>query len=142
MRRSDALAELSRDHHQALFAAQRLARATPETANEACAAFQAFWDRERHHFRIEEEILLPALARHVPPDHEAIVRVLTEHVDLRRRARDLVAEPIALRELGTRLREHVRHEERTLFPLVQAALSEDELAELGATLARHDPAPS
>lgn len=141
MKRSDALAGLSRDHHQALFIAQRLTRATAETAGDACAAFQTFWDAERRHFGIEEEVLLPALARHVPPDHEAIVRVLVEHVDIRHRAADAdAADAAALRELGRRLREHVRHEERTLFALVEAKLPEDELTELGAALARaHEP---
>lgn len=135
MKRSEALAELSRDHHQALFVAQRLTRATDGTAAEARAAFQAFWERERDHFRLEEELLLPALARHVPADHEAIVRVLTEHVDLRRRAADTGDDPAALRELGERFREHVRHEERTLFGLVEATLPAAELAEVGAALA-------
>ena len=142
MKRSDALAELSRDHHQALFVAQRLIRATDATAEAAHAAFEEFWNRERHHFRIEEEILLPSLARHVPADHEAIVRVLTEHVDLRRRAADAAADRATLQELGERLRTHVRYEERTLFALVETTLSEEELEELGAALARSHEQPA
>ena len=42
-------------------------------------AFLGFWAAEgRQHFRDEEEILLPAFARHEPPTHEAVVRVLTD----------------------------------------------------------------
>jgi iron-sulfur cluster repair protein YtfE (RIC family) len=139
MKRSEALAQLSRDHHQALVVAQRLRRADPETAAAARDAFLDFWATEgRQHFRDEEEILLPAFARHESPAHEAVVRVLTDHVDLRRRAGDLAgdsaASPDDLRELGERLNAHVRHEERVLFPMIEAALSTDELVELAAAL--------
>jgi hemerythrin-like domain-containing protein len=139
VKRSAELAPLSRDHHQGLFAALKLRRATADDRAEARATFLAFWEDGRRHFAIEEELLLPALARHVACDHEAIVRVLTEHVDLRRRAQDVTAgdERLeALHELGTRLQEHIRHEENVLFALVEAALADDELVALGAAIAR------
>jgi hemerythrin-like domain-containing protein len=134
MKRSEELAPLSRDHHQGLFAALKLRR----TTDDARDAFLAFWVDGRRHFAIEEEILLPALARHAPADHAAIVRVLVEHVDLRRRARDLEADadpaPATLRELGDRLHAHIRHEEDVLFPLIEATLPREELIALGAEL--------
>ena len=43
MKRSAALAALSRDHHQALIVAQQLRRATVATAAEAREAFLAYW---------------------------------------------------------------------------------------------------
>ena len=139
MKRSDALKALSRQHHQALFVAMRLKRATPHTARHARDAFLDFWSSEgRSHFRAEEEALLPAFAAHAPPDHEAVVRVLVEHVDLRRRRSELAQDgdptPEELRELGARLEGHIRHEERVLFPLIEEALSEDELERLVAAL--------
>ena len=89
---------------------------------------------------IEEEILLPGFARRGPAGHAAVVRVLVEHVDLRRRAQevseDKAPEPAALHELGTRLQAHIRHEESTLFPLIEATLTRDELVALGAALAQ------
>lgn len=141
MKRSEALVGLSHEHHHGLFAAQRLRRATAETAAEAIEGFLAFWSAEgRAHFQAEEELLLPAFARHVPADHEAIVRVLVEHVELRRRGAELaeLAEPSLdrLHELGERLHDHIRHEERVLFPLVEAALGERELRELAEALER------
>ena len=143
MKRSDELAPLSRDHHQGLFAALMLRRASAEDRDQARATFLAFWEEGRRHFAIEEELLLPALARHVAPDHEAIVRVLTEHVDLRRRAQDVVAGEDgldALHELGTRLHGHIRHEEDVLFGLVEDALAPEELAALGEAIARAEAA--
>src|SRR3954447_1161213 len=140
MKRSEELAPLSRDHHHGLFAALRLTRATPETAGAARDGFLAFWYGEgRRHFAIEEDLLLPAFARHAGPDHEAIVRVLVEHVDIRRRAQDLAEHghpPLAaLHELGGRLRAHIRHEEDVLFMLVEHTLPNDELIALGAAVA-------
>jgi iron-sulfur cluster repair protein YtfE (RIC family) len=139
MKRGDALAQLSRDHHHGLVVAQQLRRATPATAAGARDGFLTFWYREGHeHFRIEEDVLLPALARHHPPTDTAVIRVLTDHVDLRRRAADLVANagptPEDLHELGDRLQAHIRHEERVLFPLIESALPDNDLAELAAAL--------
>lgn len=136
MQRSDALAQLSRDHHHGLVAAQRLRRATPENAQAARDAFLDFWEPEgREHFRAEEELLLPMIAGHVPPTHEAVVRVLTDHVELRRRALEIGADCTELHELGDRLHAHIRHEERVLFPLIEAALSTEELIRLAEALA-------
>ena len=145
MKRSDALAQLSRDHHHGLVVAQQLNRATETNIAAARDAFLSFWEHEGHqHFRVEEDILLPAVARHHPPTDDTIVRVLTDHVDLRRRAADLAADPSptpdALHELGERLHAHIRHEERVLFPFVEAALSENEFIELAAAIENaHQP---
>ena len=90
MKRSEALRALSHQHHQGLFAALQLKRAGRETAVEARQVFLDFYEREgSRHFRAEEELLLPAFARHTRVDDPAIVRVLTEHIDLRRRRQDL-----------------------------------------------------
>jgi iron-sulfur cluster repair protein YtfE (RIC family) len=141
MKRSEALRALSHQHHQGLFAALQLKRAREDTAAEARKVFLDFFEREgARHFRAEEELLLPAFARHTDVDDVAIVRVLTEHVDLRGRAQDLERstdpDPAALRELGERLESHIRFEERVLFPMIEEALPVDELERLGAALAR------
>ena len=139
MKRSDALVQLSRDHHHGLFVAQQLNRATPDTAAAARSAFLAFWEQEgREHFRVEEEVVLPAFARHGSPAHEDVVRVLTDHVELRRLAADLAADPSpapeALHTLGGIMRDLISNEERVLFPLIEAALPEDELVALAAAV--------
>ena len=70
--------------------------------------------------------MLPAYARHTACDRPEVVRVLTEHVDLRRRGQDLEAnadpDPSVLRELGERLERHIRFEERELIPMIEEAL--------------------
>jgi iron-sulfur cluster repair protein YtfE (RIC family) len=141
MKRSDALVQLSRDHHHGLVVARELTRATPDTAAAARSAFLTFWDEEGdEHFRIEEDVVFPAYARHGSPQHDAVVRVLTDHVELRRLAADLAADPspapAALHELGFHLHAHIRHEECVLFPLIEAALPEGDLVALAAAVER------
>jgi hemerythrin-like domain-containing protein len=141
MKRTDALAPLSRDHQHGLAVALQLRRATPRSAEAAREAFASYWAAEgSRHFRIEEELLLPAFARHGPADHEAVVQVLVDHVELRRRAADLelaeTPDPEELRRLGERLERHIRHEERTLFPLVENTLPDAALGELAGEIER------
>jgi hemerythrin-like domain-containing protein len=141
MKREPALHSLSHEHHRALGAAMKLRRAGEEVdASEAAAAFRDFWASEgRRHFRAEDEVLLPRFARYGDPTDPAVVRVLTEHVAIRRRAADLESgeeSAEALRELGELLDGHVRHEERVLFPMVERAMPADALAELGEALER------
>jgi hemerythrin-like domain-containing protein len=139
MKRAEVLAPLSRQHHRGLSVALKLRRADRGSAGEARDAFVEFWSSEgRDHFRAEEESLLPVYARHGEHDHPAVVQVLVDHVDLRRRGADIAAveEPDAeaLRELGERLERHIRHEERVLFPLIEHTVPADELKGLDLAL--------
>ena len=139
MIRQPALQPLSRDHHQALAIALKLARSDVDTAAEAQAAFLRYWlAHGRDHFRAEEEILLPAFAGHADPHDPLVARVLLEHLLIRRfvaRIERELDEPLwRLRELGALVSDHVRLEERELFPLVEERLPPDELAWLGAAL--------
>ena len=141
MKRSHALAPLSRDHHVGLVVAQKLRRATTETLASARQDFLAFWESDgQRHFRVEEGVLLPRLARHGEAVHEAVVRVLVEHVEIREAALRLeedAAPPIEeMHALGALLNGHIRHEERTLFPLIEKELSEDELVDFAAAVER------
>ena len=139
MIRQPALHSLSRDHHRALAIALRLVRADVDTVEDAQNAFLRYWLSDgRQHFLAEEEILLPTFANHADPQHPLVVRVLGEHLLIRRRALRIergVEEPLwRLRELGVLVSDHVRLEEREFFPLVEARVPPDELAWLGAAL--------
>lgn len=140
MKRRAELRQLSRDHHKALYAALRLRRAKAETASEAVEAFLRFWrGHGQRHFEIEESVLLPCFTLGGGDPHDAIVaRVLTDHVEIRARARGMAEEPplAALHELGERLAAHVRLEEDELFPLIEQTLDAEALAGLGDQLER------
>jgi hypothetical protein len=140
VKRSEALAILSRDHHQALFIAHKLTRADTDTATEARARFLDYWTPEgRRHFQLEEELLLPAYAAHGGDAHHPLVlRVLGDHVAIRAQADHLAHAPgpdlDRLHELGAALSEHVRLEERQLFAVIEEAMPADELLELAHAL--------
>ena len=95
------------------------------------------WEEEEQaHFRVEEEILLPAYAARGDVNHPAVTRALLAHMMIRRDALRLADGPPLelLHELGARLAAHVELEERELFPLVERTLSESDLAALGERL--------
>ena len=130
MKRDRRLRQLSDDHHQALVLARRATSAAsvkPET-------LAGLWDevaRRFHselapHFSIEEQYMLPALAR--AGGAALAKRTRDEHAELRRIVSD-DGHDLATRldRFGTLLRDHVRFEERVLFEAVQERLSDAEL---------------
>jgi hemerythrin-like domain-containing protein len=142
MKRSAELRVLSVQHHHGLVAAQRLRQAARGEVPLAAALTQfleSWRDEIQPHFRAEEEILLPAFAQRVPADDPLIARTLTEHVALRRATRELERAAVGLqqtlaREIGQSLDDHIRFEERVLFPAIEAALEGPSLGELGREL--------
>jgi len=87
-------------------------------------------DRQGEHF--------PAWAAFGPAHHPMIARALCDHVALRRLAYQVAGEALSvavLDELGVELERHIRFEERSLFPLIEEALSDDALAKVGRALA-------
>jgi hemerythrin-like domain-containing protein len=141
MKRSAALAPLSRDHHVALVIARELARAAEADAEAAQARFVRFLgEHELAHFALEESVLLPAL-REEPSGPELARRMLEDHEWLRAAMRRLRGSADAasveyLHAVGKRLRGHVQMEERELFPYLEEVLDAAALEEIGSQLAR------
>ncbi|HEY1509168.1 MAG TPA: hemerythrin domain-containing protein [Solirubrobacteraceae bacterium] len=139
MKRDPALVGLSHDHHNALFTAMKLRRATEETAGAAREALAAYWeDHGRTHFRLEEEVLYPAYAGHGDAYDELIARAMCDHIAIRQMIAAVLKDPNPpldrLHALGDLMNEHVRLEERKLFPLIEQALPAPELAALAIAL--------
>jgi hemerythrin-like domain-containing protein len=138
IKRAEALHPLSRDHLQALLASKRLRNATD--ASVASRDFLEFWEAEgKRHFRVEEEILLPGWALHSPVDRSAVARMLEEHLAIRRDALRVAAAEAStedLRDLGHLLEDHVRFEERELFPMIEEALDPGSLRRLATAIER------
>jgi quercetin dioxygenase-like cupin family protein len=151
MKRSEALAPLSRDHHHALEAARRLRRASGAELEAAVGWFGRFWEEHgQDHFAVEEELLLPVISDHDPEWHAAAQRVRDEHHAIRElvpglRSGSAAGRLATARELGGLLHDHVRFEERRLFGLLEDRLDEAALVALGhAILERgrgHDVEP-
>jgi hemerythrin-like domain-containing protein len=141
VKRAAELAVLSREHHVALELALRLRRARSEDAERLAADAAEFWRQESsEHFRLEEQFLLPRLACHAAADDPDIARTLSDHAELRRRFASIGDGGLdALRRLGELLTEHVRFEERVLFPRIESTLDPDELAAVGWELVSGRP---
>jgi Hemerythrin HHE cation binding domain len=136
MKRAEALRPLSREHLAALITAKKLREATD--LDEAAGAFLDFWHGDgARHFRVEEEVLLPTWAVHAEVDREGVARMLGDHLAIRRESLRLEAGEAALDEvqaLGQLLHDHVRFEERELFPKVEEALDATSLDRLAAAI--------
>jgi hemerythrin-like domain-containing protein len=140
MKRTPVLAPLSREHHHALVLAKALVNATAADAGPIAARFVSFLgEHERSHFALEESVLLPA----VPTEETGarlVEQVLEDHAFLRYACEQLqasLATPSValLHSAGSRLRAHVRLEERELFPLIERTIPEPELVALAERLA-------
>ena len=144
MKRSPELRDLSEEHHYGLVAARSLRMASESAApvSEAVDAFLVEWrDTIEPHFRSEETVLLPTYADVVGMGHELIVRTLAEHEALRLAVVGLAqAEWEDRRPLAAGaaqlLHDHIRFEERVLFPAIEAALAGSGLECLGESLHR------
>ena len=152
MKRHPGLQALSQHHHFALIQALLMRRATQAPVARRAAAlrqvaqtFLHFWKKTgQQHFREEEEVLLPAYARHAPLDQDpAAMRVLAEHAQIRAHIQQLETSLEAgsigeeeVAALARTLHDHIRLEENELFPRIEAALGEAELLSLGKRLTR------
>lgn len=139
LKRHTALQPLSRHHMIALHLALKMRRAGTEKSQlsvpELIQEAEEFWNPDGLvHFREEEEILLTAYAQYASPDIPEIQEMLIEHVEIRALFETILRadEPKVdtLHKLGELLDEHVRKEERVIFPMIEKALPEDKLQEV------------
>ncbi len=151
MKRHAELRSFSDDHHQGLVNARHLKRAAageePELAD-AARDFLEFWRQDTSpHFRKEEEVLLPVLARHGGDlSHPSVVEMLAQHARIRGLAMELGDElgrqgvqGKTLKALGEQLEAHIRLEERRVFPFIEETLPERALNEMASRLEASDP---
>ena len=145
LKRHPSLAPLSREHMSGLVQSRRLNQAvgsTPRECRIALAAFTEAWSTElAPHFDDEEQLLIPFASG---SERE---RLLSEHAELRALAEQAEATlstagsgaGLCLR-LSTLLRDHIRWEERVLFPAIEARAGSAGLAALAMHAARieHD----
>ena len=148
MKRAPELRDLSDHHHRGLVQARRLRRAaTGDEANmpeETAEAFLEFWQEgTTTHFREEEEVLLPVLARYREDllGREPVVKMLLQHARIRGLVIGLSDEvkggSVRLETLGSigeLLETHIRLEEREVFSTIEEALPEEALREVADRL--------
>jgi hemerythrin-like domain-containing protein len=153
VKRHPSLHPLSQHHHFALIQALEMRRAAEAPAEKRQAAverqaakFVAFWHKKGMvHFREEEEVLLPAYARHTRLDQDrGVMRLLADHAEIRaavldfeqRLAAKAPMEVEAMGRLAKLLHDHVRLEENEIFPRIEKVLGEKGLNSMGSGLTR------
>ena len=153
MTRHPSLSRLTKDHHRGIALALRCRKqALGQIRPTGIQGLQArakeltdFFARNLDgHFRAEEGILFPFVAKAHPDAGLLIESLLREHEKIRRGVACLAAEtnPAKLLfELGDVLEKHIRREEKELFPLVEAGLAGDEADRVRAEIERLAGAP-
>ncbi|MEA2434771.1 MAG: hypothetical protein QOG54_2228 [Actinomycetota bacterium] len=144
-KRHETLIPLTHDHHHALAQARKLVLAADgENEDRTIAAknFLAFYDTDLlTHFREEEEMVFPLAVTYVDSE-PLLAQVMIEHLQIHALVHDLrgmldQGAPTAwsLRRIADVLEKHIRFEEKSVFPLVEAIA---EVALNGLTLAPRD----
>lgn len=154
MKRTPELRTLSEDHHHGLVQARRLRKAAEgdqtTSAESTARDFLDFWQKDTAlHFRKEEEVLLPVMARYGGDlSREPLVEMIEDHARIRGLVMQLSDEAMGghvrletLHEIAERLEAHIRLEERVVFPLIEESLSEAALTELAARLEVREAGP-
>jgi hemerythrin-like domain-containing protein len=131
IRRSPELTPLSHDHHDALLLVFKIRQGLNKMIEpERIMAF-IIWFWEHHlekHFRDEEHYLAPL----VDPGHEGIWRMFREHKELKEIFVQLKSEPDSsmLKQFAQSLNDHIRFEERELFPFIEQSVSAGDLQDV------------
>ncbi len=146
-KRHPALIPLSHDHHHGLVLALRcrkyaLGQLNPgdPAALDACAAEASrfFNENLKPHFEAEETVLFPLMAAH-ETCRDLVVRLEGEHGKFREiiaRSGDARGLKKFLFDFGDLLEQHIRSEERQLFPAFEALVPEADAARAGQDIER------
>jgi hemerythrin-like domain-containing protein len=140
LKRNANLVLLSRDHHDGLLIGWKLRQGLAfDRPIPLMAQFvsQQFEEHLAPHFADEELLLFSALDSNDPMRKQAE----DEHAAIRQMvaAMPAVVDRLQIEQFATALDEHIRFEERVLFPYMEQQLSGDALARIGAELtSTHD----
>ncbi|MFC0015175.1 MULTISPECIES: hemerythrin domain-containing protein [Allobacillus] len=137
MKRHEGLIPLSHHHHHALVVSKSLKEIgtgkSDKTYKVILRELIDFWEKDgNEHFRDEEEVLIPLYLRFEnEPDIDLIKKVLYQHAEIRGMIAAIrnnqQADHEQLNLLGYLLEEHVRLEERELFPIIEKAVPDNYL---------------
>ena len=127
LKRHKALQPLSRQHHHGLLLSWKIRMGFGKNIEPKRIRVYADWFFENHlipHFEIEETHIFTILSE----DNELIKKALVDH----RRIKCLFAETEddtkTLSKIEETLEQHIRFEERVLFPEIQKVATEEQMA--------------
>jgi len=123
---------LSREHHDALLFIWKIKQGLKNKTSLPIVVdyIKWFWNNNlKDHFDQEEKILLPYL----PNEDEMVQRLRKEHEMIRKMV-DKELNETSILILTDALNDHIRFEERQLFPHIEQTVSEDQLDEISKQL--------
>jgi hemerythrin-like domain-containing protein len=141
-KRHESLIPLARDHHEALLVALRLQQG--KNALERLWSHDPLWQAnyvaefyEQHlrpHFNAEEQALFPLAKEHVKKSVPLVDELIAQHRAMEERIllfKKSNATPLEqqLKEFGALLEDHIRKEDRILFPMFEEHASAELLSE-------------
>lgn len=133
MKRAEQLQPLSREHHLGLVISRNVKDCPSdlEVVSKHWAQLTHYINQNmKTHFKVEDNLLLAKLAKY-KQTHPKVANVLEVIAQQHQKLYKIIHLPSLsanqIRELGKTLYDHIRFEERELFPLAQELLSEQEL---------------
>ena len=144
MKRHDALAPLSREHHGALILAQLLKNITTvytglpaDVIGKAAYAIRFYNEELVKHFKEEEDIVIATITGMDVTLDTLAIEIIAEHKELQTlftTINDVSDLSAHLEKIGNTLEQHIRKEERIFFPLVQQLCNQAQLATIEKAL--------
>jgi hemerythrin-like domain-containing protein len=137
IKRDENILKLSRDHHLGLLFCWKIRQGLKMGVSpERIAPYvQHFWMHHlQEHFAAEENILF------APQKDILVQKAIDQHRDIRMQIEQIAAtaKPEALVRLADRVDNHIRFEERELFPHLEKMLSKAQLKTIGEQLGKDD----
>jgi hemerythrin-like domain-containing protein len=128
IKRSKELAPLSREHHEGLLFGWKIKQGLKNGTDHKLIAqyIQWFWDAELSgHFKKEEQVL----AIYLPGDNELVERMFAEHESIEAliHVNGMIADEDIFLQLADAIQEHIRFEERVLFPYAEEVMAPAEM---------------
>ncbi|MBO3098818.1 hemerythrin domain-containing protein [Gelidibacter pelagius] len=127
LKRHKALQPFSREHHHGLLLSWKIRSGFSKNIEIERIKTYADWFFENElipHFELEEAHIFPLLKA----DNELVKRALAEHRRLKRLFNDEKDIEKSLHKIEEELEQHIRFEERILFPEIQKNATEAQLA--------------
>lgn len=134
MKRNENIVPLSRDHHNGLLFSWKIRQGIKKNiGKERIRKYvHYFWkDHLEKHFEEEETILFNKV------QHELSEKAYADHTQIKSLIEEITKEDVPFEKyasLADILEQHIRFEERTLFPFLEETLEPQQLSEVGKML--------
>ena len=140
IKRSKELVPLSKEHHEGLLFGWKIKQGLRNGTDLTLIAdfIQWFWEADlEDHFRKEEQVL----AIHLPADNHHVIRMKDEHEQIEALVRlsAMVNDEDIFVQLADNIHNHIRFEERELFPYAEEVIPQTAMEAVSRELLKEKP---